>query len=110
MTTYAPSRTSKRVGNKRAPILNLCMTPHHNVAKPYHFTLPIEGKSTQKGTNIGGDKARQGSRNFTQICAGIRASERGEILRVGVGLSIEQIKGAAARKAQRSCASDFNCA
>ena len=82
--------------------------PH--IAKPYHFTLPIEGKSTQKGTNIGGDKARQGSRNFTQICAGIRASERGEILRVGAGLSIEQIKGAAARKAQRSCASDFNCA
>jgi hypothetical protein len=35
------------------------MTPHPNVAKPYHFTLPIEGKSTQKGTNIGGDK-----RNF----------------------------------------------
>jgi len=34
------------------------MTPHHNVAKPYHFTLPIEGKSTQKETNIGGDKAR----------------------------------------------------
>jgi hypothetical protein len=85
------------------------MTPHHNVAKPYHFTLPIEGKSTQKGTNIGGDKARQGSRNFTQNLRGDK-SERGEILRVGVGLSIEQIKGAAARKAQRSCASDFNCA
>src|SRR6516162_3725149 len=44
MTTYAPSRTSKRVGNKRAPILNLCITP----AEQYDFTLPTGGKSTQK--------------------------------------------------------------
>jgi hypothetical protein len=44
MTTYAPSGTSKRVGNKRAPILNLSMTP----AERSHFTLPTGGKSTQK--------------------------------------------------------------
>ena len=44
MTTYAPPDTSKRVGNKRAPILNLCMTP----AEQYHFTLPTWAKSTQK--------------------------------------------------------------
>jgi len=40
MTTYTSSGTSKptdRTGNKRSPILNLCMTP----TEQYHFRLPI---------------------------------------------------------------------
>ena len=56
MTTYAPSRTPKRVGNKRAPILNLCTTP----TKRCHFTLAT-GASLRKRN---GHKPRLGSRNF----------------------------------------------
>src|SRR5262249_8873269 len=43
MTTYAPSDTSERAGNKRSPILNLCITP----TEQYHFTLPT-GTSPRK--------------------------------------------------------------
>src|SRR6516164_8248678 len=63
MTTYAPSCTSKRAGNKRAPILNLCMTPH-NLAEPHHLTPPVGGKSTKKEPTLGRCKPRLGLRNF----------------------------------------------